>query len=241
MAYEKDGIQYPSVTTILGLLGKGDALNYWAAGCACDYIRDNLETIKNPSGPHAVDEVFKTAKSAFKTASKTAIDIGSHVHDAIEQYIKSGKDLSGTLPDEVANSFLAFLEWEKTMNAEWLNSEITLISQKHGYAGTADAVVKLNGRIYLIDFKTSKAIYDEYAIQVAAYAEALEEMYPGKTVDGVGILRIDKITGEPEFRDFSLQRKKRFNAFTKLCEYYYLAANRRLKNNPHVAKAKAAA
>ena len=36
---------------------------------------------------------------------------------------------------------------------------------KYKYAGTVDAVAKINGRVCVIDFKTSKKIYKPYHLQ----------------------------------------------------------------------------
>lgn len=223
MAYTHNGIEYPSVTQILGLLGKGDALNYWAAGCACDFIKERKDQINDPHFP------WDEARAAFKTASQAAMDIGTAVHKAIEAWIKNGEDYHGD-NDKVASSLLAFHEWESKNSVKWVKSEITLINEKIGYAGTCDAIAIINGVEYLVDFKTSKAVYDEYKFQLAAYNGAAD-----KPRD-LAILRVDKETGDFEFVDVSRGWEKRLNAFYALVDYYYLAATRRLKNNPRVTK-----
>ena len=38
------GAQYPSVTTVLGVVGKGDALKHWAAGEVAKYAVKMKET-----------------------------------------------------------------------------------------------------------------------------------------------------------------------------------------------------
>lgn len=239
MSYTLNEIEYPGVTAFLGVLGKGDALNYWAAGCACDYIKENINIIQNPEGPHDISTLLKDAKSAFKHASGEALDIGSQVHNAIEVYIKHGKDLSGNLKGEVQNGFLAFLEWESKNHVEWLESELTLFSTQYGFAGTCDAIAVLNGHKYLIDFKTSKAVYDEHKKQLAAYRLAYNEMKDddfGNYIENIGILRLDKETGEPEWKDVTKNSDKHETSFLKLVDFYYADKKRRLKNNPFVEK-----
>ncbi|MCL2793600.1 MAG: hypothetical protein FWD87_10990 [Spirochaetaceae bacterium] len=235
MAYEKNGIEYPSVTTILGILDKSAALKQWAANCACEHIRNNLEVIKNPQGAHDIDQLLKEAATAFNRTSEKALDIGSQVHNAIERYIKEKRDLSGELPEGVQNGFLAFLEWESKNHVVWEKSEIEIVSTKYGYAGTADAIAVINGHRYLIDFKTSKAIYDEYRMQLAAYLLGWNDEYAGDVkIDNAAVLRLDKETGEPEFRDLSKDIGDRSRAFLKLLDYYYFEKKRKLKNNPFV-------
>ena len=233
MAYELNEIEYPSVTTILGMLDKSGALTWWAAGCAVEYIKNNIDKIQNPEGAHTIDQILKDAKGAFTKTSEKALDTGTQVHDAIEHYIKTGRDLSGELSEQVQNGFLAFLEWESKNHVQWLKSELTLYSTQYGYAGTCDAIAVINGFKYLIDFKTSKAIYDEYRMQLAAYKQgALETL--GEPLENFAILRLDKETGEPEFKDVTKGIDEKLRAFLKLVDFYYCEKKRRLKNNPFV-------
>jgi len=235
MAYEKNGIEYPSVTTVLGILDKSGALTWWAAGCAVDYIKNNLDKIQNPDGAHAIDQIFKDAKGAFTKTSEKALDTGTQVHNAIERYIKEKRDLTGELTSEIQNGFLAFLEWESKNHVVWEKSELEIVSTKYGYAGTADAIAVVNGHRYLIDFKTSKAVYDEYRMQLAAYLLGWNEEYAGEDkIQNVAVLRLDKETGEPEFKDLSKGIQEQGRAFLKLLDFYYFEKKRRLKNNPFV-------
>ena len=243
MPYEKDGVQYPSVTGILGVLEK-PALLYWSANCAVDYIKENLEKIKDPFDVHAGEDVLMTARRAFKTISKEATDSGKKAHTAVELYIK-GEEYDYVLDnDEKAQTaFLAFLEWEEKNHVEWMLVEVPVFSVKVGYAGRFDAIAKVNGHVYLVDFKTSKAIYDEYRDQLIAYRQAFNEDLPEgfDLIENLGVLRLDKETGAPEWKDVTKgkqpieRREKWFNTMT---EAYYLDKNRRLKNNPFVKAAK---
>lgn len=244
MAYVLNDVEYPSVTTIQGILDK-PALMYWSANCAVDYLKENIEKLQNPAGPHVVDGLMAEARQAFRSVSKTELDIGTQVHNAIERYIKEGKDLSGNLPDAVQNGFLAFLEWEEKHKARWLASELQLFNTEVGYAGTCDAILEMNGNIYLVDFKTSKAVYDEYKDQIAAYLQAYHATVQPQATTEVfenvgpikysGILRLDKETGFPEFTDTSQGMDHRARAFNQLVKYYYTAKKRKLKNNPFIS------
>jgi ATP-dependent exoDNAse (exonuclease V) beta subunit len=49
-------------------------------------------------------------------------------------------------------------------------------SARHRYAGAIDALAYREGELVALDWKTSKGLYPEYALQVAAYAKAIEEM-----------------------------------------------------------------
>jgi hypothetical protein len=223
--YEIEGVEYPSVTTVLGLLGKGDALCYWSAKCAVDYIKDHLVEATESGDIHRVHEVMENAVKAFKTVSADACSIGSEVHHAIESWVKDKKDYTGH-NEAVQNSLIGFHDWEQKNHVEWMINEITVHDKHHSYAGTADAVAMINGVKYLVDFKTSKAIYDEYRLQLAAYKYALPF-----EVEAVAVLRIDKETGEFDFKDLSKDIDLKYQAFLDLLSFYYKSAKRRLKNN----------
>lgn len=228
--YVKEEITLPSVTTILGIMDKSSALMGWATKCMQDYIIEKHQEYES------IEELAKDARFNYKEMSKTALNIGSEVHRLIEIYIKTGKDTSfQNLPEEVENAFIAFLEWEKENVSEWIDSEQEIYDINIGYAGTLDAVMKhKNGKIYVVDFKSSKAVYDEYKYQLSAYYEAYNQTAE-IPADEFAILRLDKITGQPEwvtFPKFNQVRWRSFETFQAITKVYYLLKNRRLKNNP---------
>lgn len=233
--YTVQNIQAPSVTTVLGILDKSDALLGWAVKCCTEFIREHRG---NREKYPTLDALLDAARNNWRDVRDTAADTGSQIHDLIEKYIKHGRDSVGNIPDEVAHGFLAFLEWEKANGVTWLESERTIFHPTLYYAGTLDAVcvIKdpvLGERTYVIDFKSSKAFYDTFGPQIAAYREAyIAET--GVKVHGCGILRLDKTTGVPEWKDYTKRQDRDFRAFEKLLAYYYAAAKRKLANNPRV-------
>ncbi len=227
-SYDVSGTHYPSVTTILDILGKGDALIHWGVKCAMEYIRAHRKD-------HAdLESLLAAAAANWKEAKEGAADIGSEIHGAIESYIKTGTTLTHSR-QEVMNGFNAFLAWEKEHGIKWLHSELTVVSSVHGFAGTLDAICVFERKPYVIDFKSSNGFYDTFPMQIAAYRLAAVEM--GHAIEGCGILRLDKQTGLPEWRDYSHTYEQKCKAFLKLTEYYYLAAKRRLPNNNHAIRA----
>lgn len=226
--YTVDGVEYPSVTTILGHLSKGDALLGWAVKCAIQYVRANAGQDK------PLDDVLASALVEWRGAREEAADIGTEIHDRIHKYINFGKDACGEMRPEVENGFLAFLEWEKAHKVKWVQTELQVVSRIHGFAGRLDAICDFEGKRYLIDFKSSKAFYDEMPMQLAAYRIAASE--GGSQTEGIGILRLDKETGLPEWKDYSDIQDSQEKAFIHLVKFYYSQKNRRLKNNPFVLK-----
>ena len=73
----------------------------------------------------------------------------------------------------------------------------------------------------LIDFKSSNAIYPEYITQVACYSYmAIYDLTLPGPVTNVGILRLDKETGIPEYVDCTSGLEEQWKAFQGLREYY---------------------
>ena len=230
--YHFDGIQYPSVTTVIGILGNGDALLGWAVKCATKYIHDHIKSDSDTP----IKTVLALAEVEWRSVRDEAGDIGSEIHSIIHKYIKFGRDATGTMRPEVENGFLAFLEWEKSHKVQWLQTEMGVLSRVHGFAGTLDAICMFDGKKYLIDFKSSKGFYDGFDMQLAAYRIGAAEN--GHQTEGCGILRLDKETGNPEWKDYSEVQDQAGAAFLALVKFYYLQKNRRLKNNPFILKPK---
>jgi hypothetical protein len=177
-AYKRNGIKVPSVTTILGVIGKPYLLP-WAVNETLDYISRNWRAGRVYSVGE-IQDTLEAAKTSRHAVSKGAMDVGRAVHEWIERYIEArtnGHQGEATHPDHplVRSAVQAFLAWEAGHEVEYLMSERRLYSKSMNYSGTVDLVAKVNGRITVIDFKTSKAIYDDYYLQAAAYAYALHE------------------------------------------------------------------
>ena len=91
----------------------------------------------------------------------------------------------------------------------------------------------------LLDYKTSKAVYDEYYMQCSAYREAHNETAVDQKVSASAILRLDKETGMPEFDDCSgRDHDLDFARFKALTEYYH--ATKRAEDQFKSRTAKAA-
>jgi hypothetical protein len=229
-SYTIDGVEYPRVTTITGLLDKSGGLVPWAVDCM------EKELVENYDPMVSLPEQVNNAKYAYKRVSNEAKDIGSEVHAIIERYIKAklcgfSFDIQGSKP-KVENAYLAFLEWEKHNVKKWLESELTVCDTLNCYAGTLDAVALLNnGFTYCIDFKASNGFYDGYDMQAVAYDHAYDS-----DDRHVGVLRLDKKTGFPEWKDYTNRYNQAYRGFMYLLDFYYAYKKRRLKNNMRVIK-----
>lgn len=183
----------PSVTKITGIINK-PALIYWAVNLTKTYLIEKLEN----GEPVTTEDVIEASKQ-HQQKKQEAADKGTLVHEWAESYInyKLGNNKKPAIPkdEQVANGAMAFMQWIAGNKIEFHESEILLYSKKNGYAGMADCIATINGKKALIDFKTSKGIYNEMRYQVAGYRLAYEEQ-TGEKLDTAYIIKFDKETAD---------------------------------------------
>ena len=227
-SYEYEGRKLPSVTTIIGDCSPKDWGPPWGANMAVEWIRQNCD-FNNQFYHYIVsDDELESARKNFRDVQQTALDVGSEVHKAIETFtnilIKTGNSLDDyntynfiveDLSPQAANSFGAFLEWADANEFVPLESEKTVYSDH--WAGTLDCICMLDGKRTVIDFKSSKAHYlGEHGPQIAAYRSLCEG------IEASGILRLDKETGEPDYKDYSKRYEKDLAVFNAMVNLYFL-------------------
>lgn len=192
--YKKDGQRIPSVTTALSCIAK-PGLVYWSANVTCEYLANILNT-----GAPITAQDIETARKQHLAKKEEAATSGTLVHKWAEDYIKGAQP---DLPEdpEVMNGVSAFLRWVDEHNVKFISSERFVYSLIHNYVGQMDAEAEIDGKVCVIDFKTSKGIYKEMLYQTAAYQKAAEEEGSKYTGDR-WIVRFDKETGEFEAEQF---------------------------------------
>jgi len=196
--YSHEGEFVPAVTSVLSTtIAKQQFLMPWAVKIGAEWFKDNSEAFSQAE--ISIEDMVNGIKRAYKKKSVGAINIGRAVHEWCEQAIlwKLGKAEVPSMPtdEQAANAINAFRDWVKQNEVEWLAAEQRVYSRTHKYAGTVDAVARVNGEFTVIDFKTSTRIYEEYYLQVAAYSKCVEDIY-GEPVDAAYILRFDKVSGK---------------------------------------------
>jgi hypothetical protein len=168
----KDGTQVPGTTTICGRFKDSGALIYWAWKQGCDG-KDLRETVEQ------------------------AGDAGTCGHDMCECELDSRTfDPTKYAPSTVKlaeHAFLGFLEWKEQTKLKIVWKEESMVSELYRFGGTPDWVVDINGKLRIIDLKTSNGIYQDYMIQVAgAYTLLWQEHFPDKPLSGIDLLRVSK-------------------------------------------------
>jgi hypothetical protein len=169
--YRWKGRDLPSVTSIRRMAGLPHGLHQWAIGKVIDYALDHVKDIATrlrAGDPSQVQLIRHELRKAATAERDMAAALGTAVHDAAA----TGRSLAD-VPPEVAPRLRQYLDWLAVSGAEILGAEFQCWNLTVGYAGTADLLVRLrDGSIWLIDLKTGKGVYGEYALQVIAYLRA---------------------------------------------------------------------
>lgn len=218
---------YASVTTKSGILDTPH-LKQWAARLAVDKIRESLPYLNEKNQ----ESIFEEAQHAHKDVLNDAGDVGTRGHDVIEQYL-----LEWIKRGEKPKSILDFIPktehdariWAITRSAEqfctdWdvqpVRSELLVASTKYGYAGTLDALMIIDGKLCIVDWKTSNTVdKPEYAMQVSAYWKAFTEMVGKSLVKKMYIVQLDK--KKMKYKVVEVRnRQEAFRAFVHVSKAY---------------------
>lgn len=186
--YRINGKQYLRVTTTLGIIAK-HRIDAW------------IKRI----GHAKANQILETRQA-----------IGVHMHKLIELTLKNEDYNLGGYEQEIQEGMCKFYEFQQAASLKPDGLEQRLWSNKFGYAGTADFIgmyqspskivtpkgvsqspflvrghkPKFEKPAYVIgDWKTGKAFYPTYWLQLAAYVMAFKEL-TGIKVKGAFIARI---------------------------------------------------
>lgn len=162
--YLLDGQKLMGVTTALDTMDK-PALKNWFAEQAAKRAVDEWDSLAEMP----VSERLEYIKWGPRDAVRAAALRGTHIHDLGEK-LAGGHDVE--VPDEHRGPVEAYARWLDKWDVEVFGAETPLCHTTHLYGGTADLwgrVGKLGGAMCLLDIKTGKGVYDETALQLAAY------------------------------------------------------------------------
>ena len=156
------GEKYPSVTSVTGLMSR-DGIKQWRK------------------------------RVGEKTANKISTQAARHgtsAHQLFEDYIK-GDNFEEKFKGAMPTTQQAFISLEKQLNQIGVvhGLESPLYSHNLQLAGRVDCIAEWDGKLSVIDFKTSAKPKQEkwiqnYFIQETAYAKMFEEL-TGKTIESI--------------------------------------------------------
>ncbi len=143
---------------------------------------------------------------------KEAAGSGTCAHGMVE-YHTTGKPwdtdrelYSDECWDAATLGFQGFLEWFSATKIEIQETEVTMVSEAHQYSGTLDAIGSMpDGKVVLIDYKTSKSFRTSAIYQVAAYGTLWDETHDTNFIDLYYMLRFGKEYGEFAFHSIPVK------------------------------------
>lgn len=144
---------YASVTTVLDAYPKGFGFTNWLK-----QVGFNADIIVAKAGEE-----------------------GSLVHDLIQQYLE-GRELYWYVDGvpkydmHIWKMLLKFVEFWEVYKPEIQHIEKVLISDNLQIGGRLDLICRFNNENWLIDYKTSNALYRNYELQLAAYRQMCSDV-----------------------------------------------------------------
>lgn len=230
----------PGVTTILGMKDKSGPLTAWAVNCMVSRIEQLIDGFPDLKklGKTALKSIVRDAKNSYQDIKDEAAVIGSLVHRVLEQVLlaRSGMAAMPSLPvqldpimapeftaDMIAQANRAIdagIKFFDERHIRILQSEAPRWSARYGYIGTGDLIAEVDGVLSVLDYKTSKRLYETVFLQLAAYQAAYEEEHPEQKIQKRIAVNVCK-TGllEVKERD-NLTFTEDFNTFRALLYVY---------------------
>jgi hypothetical protein len=160
--YWVDSKPFLSVTNILSVLDK-PSLRIWYGQC----VYRALAAEPGLSEQEAL-------KAPYMISGK-AKNRGTSVHDLTEHFVDTDAYIE-SLSEEMRGYGIAYRNWVHDFQPKIIAQEQTVFSNKHGYAGTLDALIQFGeGEPIILDKKTGADLYPEVQLQLSAYKECYEE------------------------------------------------------------------
>lgn len=163
-----DGSKFPSITTVLSILSE-DGIKAWRA---------------------------RVGEEEANKISYRASQRGTAVHELIEKYINNDPDYQSGYTPNIVSDFLGVKSILDERIGRVYAQEVPLYSTHLGVAGRVDCVAEFDGKLSIIDFKTSrkpkkKSYIENYFMQESAYAIMWEERTGQPITQLVTIISVD--------------------------------------------------
>jgi len=187
---------FPGVTGVLSSIAK-PALYQWYARMATENAEKALmgqldgkksKTIKLTE--EWIKEIIAESKKTPEKLKDEAASLGTEAHAYFEAYCRGEAPAPATVNPLIRPSVERFLKWIETSGLVVVAGDTKVASLRHRFGGALDAILCVedasktppelglgHGDFVLGDYKSSNGIYDEYALQISAYSQALSETH----------------------------------------------------------------
>lgn len=164
----------------LGWTSKKDKDRFVPTAQRVEIAGKKLDEIKKMSN----EEYLKLLDEGYAAHSKkldSSATAGTDLHALAEEWIKGQIDGSNVSPNPL---IMPLVNWAKVNVSKWLWSEMHCYSETMWVGGISDAgYIDKDGRVAILDIKSSKDAYDGQYIQCAGYDKQITEN-GGYTADG---------------------------------------------------------
>jgi hypothetical protein len=187
----------PGVTTVTGIADK-PGLRQWAVDLTAAYAVTHVDALLNRS------EVEGYGFLRYRWKREPKLDADPNLRNWHEYVLNDAADM-GTWFHEYAEADLTdgftaepVEDWQQEMVDAWNlfkfehDIEVLLVEETVynpiGYAGTFDLLVRIDGKVYLVDIKTSRGTWPEHLMQLAALGAApvwlrqVDSEHPGAVI-----------------------------------------------------------
>lgn len=168
---DAEDLRLYSVTTIIKNSTSSEGLNYWGKEqVAMAAVADlDIVTVMAKKDERAAVSWLIEAPNRGKPGKRTAAQLGTAFHKWAEHLALAGEPPE--VDDELRPLTEQFLRWCDAFQPKFEAAEMTVFDRGYGYAGTADAVMVLDGVRFIVDYKTSLKSFDKKDKPTKPYAE----------------------------------------------------------------------
>lgn len=163
-SYYLDGVKLPGVTTVLDALRKR-GIEEWAGNVTAEAAVNRWDEL---AGLSVTDRLSTLRRARWEIRDTAALN-GTRIHDLAWDLV-TGAEVD--VPEEYVGSVTAVARFMDRWHVEPVARERPVWHPDHGWAGTFDLLAGMGDTLWLLDWKTGRAIYPEAALQLAAYAHA---------------------------------------------------------------------
>lgn len=215
--YQIEGHEYPSVTTILGVIGK-PALIAWSAKVERELVTNVSSQLYQdlhgtPKLSPAAYLMSLSSRLGREKASQKELqkagEIGSQAHKLIEWNLRASlmqqPGPSPQVTDKAMWAVMAWEDWKRSVNLKPIWIEQTVWSKEHGYAGRMDLYCSLDLKGLISYYKTKKT-------EVPQFLELMMENFSDREVTAI----CDWKTGKAIYAEAELQNAAYRNAFREM-------------------------
>ena len=166
--YHLDRKACPGVTSLLGKGLPKPAIPYWAAKCVAEYVADYPDGVETLRGMGREPMVAALKGMPWQKRDEAAVR-GTDVH-AIAEQVVHGQQVD--VPEHLHAHVQGYVDWLDAFKVEPVLTERSVGNRTLWYAGRFDLIADMAGTRWMLDVKTSKAVYGETAMQTDAYRNA---------------------------------------------------------------------